>query len=129
MRLALEGARLAPGDIGYVNAHGTGTEANDGVESAAIRAVLGDRAGDVPVSSTKSMHGHLLGAAGALEFVAALLAMQRRILPPTMHLRNPDPACDLDYVPNAAREVAPFAAILSNSFAFGGTNAVLAAIA
>ena len=127
MRLALDDSRLSPGQVGYVNAHGTGTEANDAVETAALRTVLGARANDVPVSSTKSMHGHLLGAAGALEFVAALQALRRQVLPPTMHLAHPDPACDLDYVPNASRRVPPFEAILSNSFAFGGTDAVIAA--
>jgi len=127
LRLALDDAKLSPAQVGYVNAHGTGTEANDGVETAAIRNALGEYADRVPVSSTKSMHGHLLGAAGALEFVAALLALRRAVLPPTLHLANPDPACDLDYVPNAARSVAPFEAVLSSSFAFGGTNAVLAA--
>ncbi len=127
IRLALESAGLDPAQIGYVNAHGTGTEANDGVETAAIREALGAHAQRTPVSSTKSMHGHLLGAAGAIELVAALLALRERVLPPTMHLANPDPACDLDYVANASRKVAPFEAVLSNSFAFGGTNAVLAA--
>jgi len=127
MRLALESAGLAPEEVGYVNAHGTGTQANDGVETAAIREVLGTHASRVPVSSTKSMHAHLLGAAGALEFVAALLALRRQTIPPTMHLAQPDPECDLDYVPNAARRVDAFEATLSNSFAFGGTNAVLAA--
>jgi len=127
MRLAMGDANLSPEQVGYVNAHGTGTEANDGVETAALRSVLGARAKDVPVSSTKSMHGHLLGAAGALEFTAALQALRRHVLPPTMHLAQPDPACDLDYVPNAARRVPAFEAILSNSFAFGGTDAVIAA--
>jgi 3-oxoacyl-[acyl-carrier-protein] synthase II len=127
VRLALDDARLSPAQVGYVNAHGTGTEANDGVETAALHSVLGVRAKDVPVSSTKSMHGHLLGAAGALEFTAALQALRKQVLPPTMHLVHPDPACDLDYVPNAARPVAAFEAVLSNSFAFGGTDAVIAA--
>ena len=127
MRLAMGDANLSPEQVGYVNAHGTGTEANDGVETAALRSVLGARAKDVPVSSTKSMHGHLLGAAGALEFTAALQALRRHVLPPTMHLAQPDPACDLDYVPNAARRVPAFEAILSSSFAFGGTDAVIAA--
>ena len=127
MRLALENARAAPGEIGYVNAHGTGTQANDGVETAAIRDVFREHAGKLAVSSTKSMHGHLLGAAGALEFVAAVLAMREGVLPPTMNLAHPDPECDLDYVPNAARRSPGLGAVMSNSFAFGGTNAVLVA--
>ena len=125
MRLALEDARMAAGDVGYINAHGTGTQANDAVETAAIREVLGARADATPVSSTKSMHGHLLGAAGALELVACVMAMRRGVLPPTMHLAQPDPACDLDYVANAARPAPGLAAAMSSSFAFGGTNAVL----
>ncbi|HSJ95688.1 MAG TPA: beta-ketoacyl-[acyl-carrier-protein] synthase family protein [Myxococcota bacterium] len=127
MRLALADAAMAPEAIGYVNAHGTGTRANDAVETAAIRAVFGAHAGRLPVSSTKSMHGHLLGAAGALELVAAVLAMRARVLPPTMHLVHPDPECDLDYVPLRARPVAALEAVMSSSFAFGGTNAVLVA--
>ena len=127
MRLALADARLSPADIGYINAHGTATEANDPVESAAIRAVFGARAADVPVSSTKSMHGHLLGAAGALELVAALGALRESVLPPTMHLEHADPECDLDYVPGKARAVKGLEAVMSSSFAFGGTNAVLVA--
>jgi 3-oxoacyl-[acyl-carrier-protein] synthase II len=127
MQRALESAALAPGDIDYINAHGTGTQANDAVETAAIKRVFGEHARRIPVSSTKSMHAHLLGAAGALEFVAAILAMEREVLPPTMNLRKPDPQCDLDYVPLAARAVARPRAVMSNSFAFGGTNAVLVA--
>ena len=127
IRLALEDARMAPSEIGYINAHGTATEANDPVETAAIRAVFGNEAMKVPVSSTKSMHGHLLGAAGALELVAALGALREGILPPTMHLTRPDPACDLDYVPGKARKVKGLQAVMSSSFAFGGTNAVLVA--
>ncbi|HET7728642.1 MAG TPA: beta-ketoacyl-[acyl-carrier-protein] synthase family protein [Usitatibacter sp.] len=127
MRLALEDAGMAPGEIGYVNAHGTATEANDPVETAALRAVFGAHAGRLPVSSTKSMHGHLLGAAGALEMVAALGALAGGVVPPTMHLTEPDPACDLDYVPGKARAVEGLAAVMSSSFAFGGTNAVLVA--
>ncbi|HET7546604.1 MAG TPA: beta-ketoacyl-[acyl-carrier-protein] synthase family protein [Usitatibacter sp.] len=126
MRLALADARMAPGDIGYVNAHGTGTQANDAVETAAIKRVLGAHAARVPVSSTKSMHGHLLGAAGALEMAAAILALGRGMVPPTRNLRAPDPECDLDYVAEGARAV-PLGAVMSNSFAFGGTNAVLIA--
>ncbi|HUP29698.1 MAG TPA: beta-ketoacyl-[acyl-carrier-protein] synthase family protein, partial [Usitatibacter sp.] len=115
MRLALEDARLQPADIGYINAHGTATAANDPVETAAIRAVLGARAHDVPVSSTKSMHGHLLGAAGALELVAALGALREGVVPPTMHLTQADPACDLDYVPGKARAVAGLEVVMSSS--------------
>jgi len=127
MARALRDAGLTGDDIGYVNAHGTGTAANDPVETAALKAVLGERAYRVPVSSTKSMHGHLLGAAGALEFVATLLALERGIAPPTINLRVPDPECDLDYVPLAARPIPGARAALSSSFAFGGTNAVLVA--
>jgi 3-oxoacyl-[acyl-carrier-protein] synthase II len=127
MARALEDAGLAPDEIGYVNAHGTGTAANDAVETAALKLVLGERAYRAPVSSTKSMHGHLLGAAGALEFVATLLALQNGIAPPTINLRVPDPECDLDYVPLAARPIPSARAALSSSFAFGGTNAVLVA--
>ena len=126
MARALEDAGIAPEDVAYINAHGTGTPANDGVETAAIKAVLGDHAYRVPVSSTKSMHGHLLGAAGALEFVATLLALERRIAPPTINLRVPDPECDLDYVPLEARAIPEARTALTSSFAFGGTNAVLA---
>jgi 3-oxoacyl-[acyl-carrier-protein] synthase II len=127
MRLALEDARMAPEEIGYVNAHGTGTQANDGVESAAIRQALGGHARRVPVSSTKSMHGHLLGAAGALELVAAILAMERGTAPPTAHLAVPDPECDLDYVSEGARAGLALGAVMSNSFAFGGTDVALVA--
>jgi 3-oxoacyl-[acyl-carrier-protein] synthase II len=126
MRAALRSAALDPADVDAINAHGTGTQANDPVESAAIRAVFGARAARIPVSATKSMHGHLLGAAGALECALSLAAMARSVVLPTMHLRAPDPECDLDYVPNAARTGMPVRTMLSNSFAFGGTNAVLA---
>lgn len=127
MALALTSAGLAPSDVGYINAHGTGTQANDAVETAAIKAVFGDAAGRCPISSTKSMHGHLLGAAGALEFIIAILALQADIVPPTAHLRIRDPACDLDYIAEGARRVDALTAVMSNSFAFGGTNAVLIA--
>jgi 3-oxoacyl-[acyl-carrier-protein] synthase II len=126
MARALHDASMDPAEIGYINAHGTATLANDGVETAAIKEVFGKRAYETPVSSTKSMHGHLLGAAGALEFVAALMAMRAGIIPPTMNLRQADPQCDLDYVPLEARAV-DVDAVMSNSFAFGGTNAVLIA--
>ena len=125
MRRALESAAMQPWDIDYINAHGTATLANDAIETAAIKRVFDAHACRVPVSSTKSMHGHLLGAAGALEFVAAVLALKRQIIPPTINLNLPDPECDLDYVPGKARTGVELAAVMSNSFAFGGTNAVL----
>jgi 3-oxoacyl-[acyl-carrier-protein] synthase II len=127
MALALAAAGLAPSDVGYINAHGTGTQANDAVETAAIKEVFGAVASACPISSTKSMHGHLLGAAGALEFLIAILALQRHIVPPTAHLRVRDPDCDLDYVAEGARQIEGPTAVMSNSFAFGGTNAVLIA--
>lgn len=122
---ALADARLAPQDVQYVNAHGTGTAINDETETKALHQVFGSHAGKLAVSSTKSMVGHALGAAGALELVAALLAIRDGIVPPTIGYLGPDPACDLDYVPNKARAQTVDAA-LSNSFAFGGLNAVLA---
>lgn len=125
MRGALRDAGLAVEQIGYINAHGTATEANDKTETAAIRAVFGDYAEKLAVSSTKSMHGHALGAAGALEAVASVFALQSGVLPPTVNFTAPDPACDLDVIPNVARKQA-VEACLSNSFAFGGLNAVLA---
>ncbi|MDE3171066.1 MAG: beta-ketoacyl-[acyl-carrier-protein] synthase family protein [Acidobacteriota bacterium] len=125
MRAALRDAALAPEEVGYINAHGTGTPGNDPVETRAIRAVFGAHAGKIGVSSTKSLHGHALGAAGALEAVSTILALQRGILPPTGNFTEPDPECDLDYIPNQPRSASVHAA-LSNSFAFGGLNAVLA---
>ena len=125
MRRALASAGIDATAIGYINAHGTGTAANDAVESAAIRAVFGAHADGVPVSSTKSMHAHLLGAAGAIELIATILALDTGTAPPTANLHVPDPECDLDYVPNNARCGLPIGAAMSNSFAFGGTNAVL----
>ena len=129
MTRAMEGAladgKLEVQDIQYINAHGTGTAANDVAETLALHRVFGEHAGKLAVSSTKSMIGHALGAAGALELVATLLAMRDAIVPPTIGYLGPDPACDLDYVPNEARALAIDAA-LSNSFAFGGLNAVLA---
>ncbi len=127
MRAALKSAGLDHSAVDYINAHGTATLQNDAVETAAIKEVFGGRAYALPVSSTKSMHGHLLGAAGALEFVIVVASMERGIVPPTMHLELPDPACDLDYVPDRARTGVRLNAVMSNSFAFGGTNAVLIA--
>src|ERR1700720_2273042 len=125
MRGALRDAGMAPEEVGYINAHGTGTPGNDPVESQAIRAVFGPHADKLAVSSTKSMHGHALGAAGALEANATILALHHGILPPTANYNEPDPECDLDYIPNKARALRVEAA-LSNSFAFGGLNAVIA---
>ena len=125
MRAALRDAALAPQQIAYINAHGTGTPANDSTETAAIREVFGAHAGRLAVSSTKSMHGHALGAAAALECVATALALRDGLLPPTANYREPDPECDLDVIPNQARR-ARVEYALSNSFAFGGLNAVLA---
>jgi len=125
MRLALQSAGLNPSDIGYINAHGTSTPFNDANETKAIKAVFGDHAKKLAVSSTKSMTGHMLGAAGGAEAVVSVLALTRNVLPPTINYVTPDPDCNLDYVPNQAREVR-VDAILSNSFGFGGTNAVLA---
>lgn len=125
MELALRSAALTPDRIGYINAHGTGTLANDAVETAAIKQVFGARAYRVPTSSTKSMHGHLLGAAGAMELVATLLAVENRTLPPTINLDLPDPQCDLDYIAQGARAADGLEFAMSNAFAFGGSNAVL----
>ena len=124
MRLALGNAGLDPTNIGYINAHGTGTLANDSTESAAIQAVFGTYAQHLAISSTKSMHGHALGAAGALEAAATSLALHHKLLPPTINFTGPGDGCDLDYIPNVARPDQVDAA-LSNSFAFGGLNAVL----
>lgn len=125
IRACLDDAGLAPEQVDYINAHGTGTPANDPTETKAIRAVFGAHADRLAVSSTKSLHGHALGGAGALELAATIAAMNAGFIPPTASYGEPDPACDLDYVPNAAREKA-FDVALSNSFAFGGHNAVLA---
>jgi nodulation protein E len=125
MRGALKEGGIALESVGYINAHGTGTSGNDPVESSAIREVFGAHADKIGVSSTKSMHGHALGAAGALEAIATVLALHHGILPPTANYNEPDPECDLDYIPNTARALRVEAA-LSNSFAFGGLNAVIA---
>jgi nodulation protein E len=125
MAAALRDAQLNAQDIDYINAHGTATPANDPTETRAIHAALGDYARRVAISSTKSVHGHALGASGALEIVAALGALRDGVVPPTANFIDPDPECDLDCVPNSAREV-PVRAVLSNAFAFGGLNAVVA---
>ncbi len=125
LRCALQSAHIDAGAVDAINAHGTGTQANDSTETAAIRAVFGARAEHIPISATKAVHGHLLGAAGALECVLSLMAMRHAVALPTMHLQTPDPECDLDYVPGAAREGLAVRTMLSNSFAFGGSNAVL----
>jgi len=124
LRKALEDAGVAPGEVDYINAHGTSTEYNDYFETLAIKRALGEAAYRVPISSTKSMTGHLLGAAGAVEAIICLLAMERGLIPPTINYEVPDPNCDLDYVPNAARPAQVDVAV-SNSFGFGGHNAVL----
>jgi 3-oxoacyl-[acyl-carrier-protein] synthase II len=122
---ALQRAGAAPEDVGYVNAHGTSTPLNDAAETRALKRALGDAAARVPVSSTKSMTGHLLGAAGALEAFFSVMAIHDQYLPPTVNLDTPDPECDLDYVPNTGRDAAP-RVVLSTSFGFGGHNACLA---
>ena len=124
MRQALADARLAPEVIGYINAHGTSTRVNDLSETIAIKKVFGEYAYRVPISSSKSMLGHLIGAAGAVELVIGIMAMREGVLPPTINYENPDPDCDLDYIPNVAREVRA-RHVLSNSFGFGGQNVSL----
>ncbi len=124
MRLALQDASLKPEDIGYINAHGTSTQLNDKSETAAIKQVFGEQAYNVPISSTKSMTGHLLGASGSLEAVICTKVLKEHVLPPTINYETPDPQCDLDYVPNVAREAHP-QYVMSNSFGFGGHNASL----
>jgi len=124
MLASLKDAKIPPSEIGYVNAHGTSTPIGDAIETVAIKRTFGDLAGKIPVSSTKSMTGHVLGGAGGLEAGISVLALRDQILPPTINYENPDPACDLDYVPNHARK-ANVRYALSNSFGFGGTNASL----
>jgi nodulation protein E len=125
IRSALRDGGIAPEQIGYINAHGTATQANDATETTAIRGVFGAHVDKLAVSSTKSMHGHALGAAGAIEAAATVMALRCGILPPTANYTTPDPSCDLDVIPNDPRKLQVEVA-LSNSFAFGGLNAVLA---
>ncbi|MDI6027410.1 beta-ketoacyl-[acyl-carrier-protein] synthase family protein [Corticibacterium sp. UT-5YL-CI-8] len=125
MRACLADAGLAPEEVDYINAHGTGTKANDQIETQAIRRVFGKHADSLSVSSTKSMHAHCLGASAAIELVACVMALRDGIVPPTVNYREPDADCDLDITPNVAR-ARPLRAAISNSFAFGGTNAVVA---
>jgi 3-oxoacyl-[acyl-carrier-protein] synthase II len=127
LRMAMDEAAIGPEDVDYINAHGTATAANDFVETQAIKKAFGDVAYNIPVSSTKSMHGHLIGAGGAVEFVICMLAIKNKAIPPTANLKVPDPECDLDYVPNKGRSGVNVRTVMSNSFAFGGTNAVLLA--
>ena len=125
--MALNDAAIVAKDIGYINAHGTATQVGDVVETDAIKTAFGDYASRVPISSTKALHGHLMGATGVVEFIVAVRALLEGIIPPTAHLTIPDPTCDLDYVPNTARSDSSIRAVMSNSFAFGGNNAVLIA--
>jgi 3-oxoacyl-[acyl-carrier-protein] synthase II len=125
MRMALRSGDINPHEVDYINAHGTSTPYNDATETQAIKRVFGEHAARIAVSSTKSMTGHLLGAAGGVEAVYSVLAVDRGMLPPTINYEEPDPECDLDYVPNTARR-ASIRVALSNSFGFGGTNACLA---
>lgn len=125
MRACLDEAELEPQDVDYINAHGTGTRANDEIETTAIKQVFGKHAGELSISSTKSMHAHCLGASGALELIACVMAIREGTIPPTAGYRQADPACDLDVTPNTAR-TRPVRAAISNGFAFGGTNAVVA---
>ena len=126
MRMALQDAGLSPDDVHYVNAHGTSTSVNDRVETVACKEVFGARAEQVPISSTKSMMGHLIAAAGVTELIVCMMAMRDQVLPPTINYENPDPDCDLDYIPNAARPARCDVA-LNNSFGFGGQNITLIA--
>lgn len=127
MRLALAEAGLAPEQVDHLNAHGTGTKVGDLSETNAIKEVFGARAGRLPICATKALHGHLMGATGAVEVVAAIETLRTRIVPPTAHLFHPDPQCDLDYVAEGPRELGKLDVVMSNSFGFGGNNAVIAA--
>jgi 3-oxoacyl-[acyl-carrier-protein] synthase II len=125
MKMALRGAELNPSDISYINAHGTSTPQGDVAETQAIKSVFGESAKKIAVSSTKGATGHMLGAAGAVEMILCVKAIQTGVVPPTINLENPDPECDLDYVPKTAREM-KVEAVVNNSFGFGGHNACLA---
>ncbi len=127
MSLALADAELNGSDIGYLNAHGTATEVGDVVETNAVKLAFASLANNLPISSTKGVHGHAMGASGAMEFVASVMSLRSRQLPPTAHLQTPDERCDLDYIPLQARDSKDLRAVMSNSFAFGGSNAVLIA--
>jgi len=122
--MAIKDAGLRPEDIDYINAHGTSTPLNDQTETLAIKTVFGEHAKKIPISATKSMTGHLLGAAGSTEAIFTILAIREGVLPPTINYEEPDPECDLDYVPNVARRQSLEVA-MSNAFGFGGTNATL----
>jgi 3-oxoacyl-[acyl-carrier-protein] synthase II len=124
MTAAMREARVNASEIDYINAHGTSTRLNDLMETVAVKRVFGHRATSIPISSQKSMIGHLIGASGAVEAAATALSLERGVVPPTINLATPDPACDLDYVPNTAREI-PLHKAISNSFGFGGQNATL----
>jgi 3-oxoacyl-[acyl-carrier-protein] synthase II len=124
MRLALRAADLDPGEIGYINAHGTSTLLNDASETVAIKQVYAERAYEIPISSTKSMTGHMLGAAGAFEAAVSVMVLREGIIPPTINCDHPDPVCDLNFVPNHAIR-AEVTNVMSNSFGFGGHNATL----
>ncbi|HLF72193.1 MAG TPA: beta-ketoacyl-[acyl-carrier-protein] synthase family protein, partial [Dehalococcoidia bacterium] len=125
IEMALRKAKIDRNRIGYVNAHGTGTPMNDRIETNALKHVFGPHAYQMAVSSTKAVTGHMMGATGAVEAIFSILALDEQVLPPTMHYRDPDPDCDLDYVPNAARRVEGLEAVLSNSIGLGGHNAAL----
>jgi 3-oxoacyl-[acyl-carrier-protein] synthase II len=124
MKRALQNAQMPPDEIDHINAHGTATQLNDPIETAAVKAVFGQRAYAIPISATKSMTGHMMGATGALESIFSVMALQEGVLPPTINLHLPDPACDLDYVPNVARRQV-IGTVMNNSFGFGGHNSVL----
>jgi 3-oxoacyl-[acyl-carrier-protein] synthase II len=125
MRTALTKAGIAPQQVGYVNAHGTGSRMNDSIETLALKQVLGDHAYRVAISSTKSMTGHLMGAAGALEALFTVLSLHHRLAPPTLNYETPDPECDLDYVPNQSRPLPDLDVAMTNSIGLGGHNAAL----